>query len=160
MVRPLLFSLKELKENPLRSFIQKATSQLAQQAAAAERPTEILDLQANIDEDAEAILLAAAERMGPQGQESLLPQRRRHQHQQLTAHPAEERTCPAAFGLPSSEGHQWVPFRTGVACKQCKQKLHTKSPFQELRDALTNDCSTGHTFDQTQNAHGNDPGDH
>lgn len=45
LLRPLLFSLKKLKENPLRSFLQKATSQIAKQAAAAERPTEILDLQ-------------------------------------------------------------------------------------------------------------------
>lgn len=61
MVRPLLFSLKELKDNALRNFLQKDTQQRARQAAEAEKPTEILDLQANIDKD--AILLAAAERI-------------------------------------------------------------------------------------------------
>lgn len=36
---------------------------VAKQAAERHKPTAILDLQANIDEDAEAILLAAAQRI-------------------------------------------------------------------------------------------------
>ena len=63
MIRPLLFSQKELKHNPLRCFLQKETLKVAKQAAEAHKPTAILDLQANIDEDAEAILLAGAERI-------------------------------------------------------------------------------------------------
>ena len=41
---------------------------------------------------------------------------------------------------PHLNGHSWAPFRTGVACKLCKQRLHTKSPVQDLRDALSADC--------------------
>ena len=63
MIRPLLFSQKELKDNPLRALLQKETLKVAKQAAERHKPTAILDLQANIDEDAEAILLAGADRI-------------------------------------------------------------------------------------------------
>lgn len=48
--------------------------------------------------------------------------------QQLLAHPLQN-------------GHQWEHFRSGAACKLCKQRLHTKSLIQELRDALTMGCA-------------------
>lgn len=63
MIRPLLFTLKELKENLLRDYLQKSAQRVGKQAAERHKPTAILDLQANIDEAAEAILLAAAERI-------------------------------------------------------------------------------------------------
>ena len=63
MVRPLFFSVKELKENELRTFLNQDIQQYAQRTAKAETPTDILDLQINIDEDIDAILLAGAERI-------------------------------------------------------------------------------------------------
>ena len=142
MVRPLLFARKELKENPLRRFLHHETTKVAKAAAARHTPAAILDLQANIDEDAEAILLAAAGRI-----EHLLTDKSHYFHKgggqdssKVPLIQQKKELLKELLSKPNQGGHSWIPFRTGTSCQHCKTRLHSKSLIQELRDALRTEC--------------------
>lgn len=73
--------------------------------------------------------------MRPQGQVPLLGTHKVPLIQQ------KRELVQALLSQPHQNGHSWAPFRTGVACQNCKQRIHTKSPIQELREALQIDCA-------------------
>ena len=41
---------------------------------------------------------------------------------------------------PSAHGHQWVAYRFGVQCSQCKQRYHSKSMVKEIKEGLSTAC--------------------
>lgn len=99
---PKLPSRQQLQRDPLRSWTSK-----------------------NIDEDAEAILLAAAERI-----EGVLKDKNHYFHrgEDVQGHKApliqqKKELVQHLLASPLQNGHQWAPFRTGVACKKCKHKF-------------------------------------
>ena len=61
-VWPLLFSQKELEQNDLRRITQSDTQKLADRTGKLFEPTEILDSQSHVNDDAHSILLSAGER--------------------------------------------------------------------------------------------------
>ena len=143
-VKLLLFDKKEMDSNQNRKAFQKDTQAKADQTALLAKPEDILDLQRHIDEDTRDVLSVAGTRMDillrnkdhflhakdPRSDNVKIPMVQ--QKKSLLAEYLQE---------PQSNGHQWAPFRSGVQCQLCKQRLHTKSLIKELQQAKAMPCA-------------------
>ena len=143
-VWPLLFSVKELAQNEMRRVTQADTQKLANKTGKLFEPKEILDLQSHVDDDAHEILLSAGERMS-----ILLKEKSHFMHRKEETikdkipliQQKKELLCDL-LSKPSTAGHQWQAFRSGIQCGLCKLRYHSKSLVAELKEANEKPCQS------------------
>ena len=143
-IRLLLFQAKEMHSSPNRQAFQQDTQAKATQAALLARPEETLDLQRHIDEDTRDILHVAARRI-----EFLLKDKAHFIHkreeipdsQKLPLATQKKQLLEQFLSQSSALGHQWIAYRSGVQCTLCKQRFHSKSMVNEIKEGLAQACT-------------------
>lgn len=143
-VWPLLFSTKELAQNEMKRITQADTQKLANKTGELFQPSAILDFQAHVDDDAHEILLSAGERMS-----ILLKERTHFLHRKeegvqvkIPLIRQKKELLADLLAKPSTAGHQWTAFRSGIQCGHCKLRYHSKSPIVELKEANDKPCQS------------------
>ena len=141
-VWPLLFSTKELEQNELRRVTQKDTQKLAHRTGKLFEPTEILDLQSHVDDDAHEILLNAGERMSIllQNKEHVLHRKEAVMKDKIPLIQQKKELLADLLSKPSPAGHAWETFRSGIKCGHCKLRYHSRSLLAELKEAADKPC--------------------
>ena len=141
-VWPLLFSTKELQQNELRRVTQRDTQKLASKTGKLFEPTEILDMQAHVDNDAHEILLQAGERMSIllRNKDHFLHQKDKVMETKVPLLHQKKMLLADLLVKDSTAGHAWEAFRSGIQCRHCKLRYHTKNMLEELKEANDRPC--------------------
>lgn len=143
-VWPLLFSTKELEQNEMRRVTQADTQKLANKTGKLFAPTEILDLQAHVDEDAHEILLSAGERVSIllRDKAHFLHRKEESVKDKIPLIQQKKELLADLLAKPSQAGHTWEGFRSGIQCKHCKLRYHSKSLLAELKEVNDKPCQS------------------
>lgn len=151
-VWPLLFAKKELEQNELRRITQSDTQKLTNKTGKLFEPTEILDLQSHVDEDAHEILLSAGERMSILLREKshFLHRKDEHIKEKIPLIQQKKERLNELLNKPSAAGHAWAPFRSGIQCQHCKLRYHSKSLIVDLQEAQEKPCQQAPTPSQSK----------
>ena len=141
-VWPLLFSKKELEKNDLRRITQTDTQKLADRTGELFEPTEILDLQSHVDDDAHSILLSAGERMSIllKDKAHFIHRKEEQIQQKIPLIQQKREILKDLLGKASTAGHQWEAFRSGIQRKVCRVRYHSKSLLTDLKEAEDKPC--------------------
>ena len=141
-VWPLLFSKKELEQNEMRRITQADTQKLADRTGKLFEPTEILDLQSHVDDGAHAILLSAGGRMSIliKDKSHFIHRKEEQIQHKIPLIQQKREILTDLLGKESKAGHQWEAFRSGIQCKVCRLRLHSKSLLSELKEVEDKPC--------------------
>lgn len=137
-VWPLLFSVKELDQDETRRITQQDTQKLANATGKLFAPSEVLDLQSHVDDDAHEILLSAGERMSIllKDKSHFLHRKEESIQSKIPVIQQKRELLQELLTKPSSAGHVWEV----IQCKQCKLRYHCKSLLAELKEAADKPC--------------------